>query len=212
MKISFLVIIILVFTNFRSFQETQKFSDSKNVIKNNQYKLNVVQKSQNDDALVNFTLFKKANKKWIKLQNYRFKKQNFFLSVDTSEDLNNDGYKDVKISFAQAARGANEVNRLFVFDPKTQKLIDMENSADYPNLHYNEKRDCVTSDMFYGGSATYFLKIRKNKLEPFGKVEFYNDSISSYKIVKCKEILLKKQAYDSDNGATFFSNFDPVEE
>lgn len=212
MKTSLLFIFILVCSSFYYFQETQKFSDSKTVIKNNQYKLDVVQKNLNEDALVSFSLFKKVNKKWIKLQDYRFKKQNFFLSVDTSEDLNNDGYKDVKISFAQAARGANEVNRLFVFDPKSQKLIDMENSADYPNLHYNEKRDCVTSDIFYGGSATYFLKIKKNKLEPFGKVEFYNDSISSYKIVKGKEILLKKQAYDSDAGATFFSNFDPIEE
>ncbi len=212
MKTSVLFIFILVCSSFYYYQETQKFSDSKTVIKNNQYKLDVVQKNLNEDALVSFSLFKKVNKKWIKLQDYRFKKQNFFLSVDTSEDLNNDGYKDIKISFAQAARGANEINRLFVFDPKSQKLIDMENSADYPNLHYNAKRDCVTSDIFYGGSATYFLKIMKNKLAPFGKVEFYNDSISSYKIVKGKEILLKKQAYDSDAGATFFSNFDPVEE
>ncbi|SKB66163.1 hypothetical protein SAMN05660477_00567 [Soonwooa buanensis] len=212
MKTSVLFIFILVCSSFYYYQETQKFSDSKTVIKNNQYKLDVVQKNLNEEALVSFSLFKKINKKWIKLQDYRFKKQNFFLSVDTSEDLNNDGYKDVKISFAQAARGANEINRLFVFDPKSQKLIDMENSADYPNLHYNEKKDCVTSDIFYGGSATYFLKIKKNKLEPFGKVEFYNDSISSYKIVQGKEILLKKQAYDSDQGATFFSNFDPVEE
>jgi len=30
--------------------------------------------------------------------------------------------------------------------------------------------------------------------------------------VKGKEFLLKKQAYKSDEGATFFSNFDPVEE
>ncbi|WP_409456544.1 hypothetical protein [Soonwooa sp.] len=61
------------------------------------------------------------------------------------------------MSFAQAARGANEINRLFVFYPKSQKLIDEENSANYPNLHYNEKRDCVTSDIFYDGSATYFF-------------------------------------------------------
>ncbi|WP_300670236.1 hypothetical protein [Soonwooa sp.] len=212
MKTSVLFILVLVFSSFYYFQETQKFSDSKSVIKNNQYKLDVVQKSQNDDALVSFSLFKKENKKWTKLQDYHFKKQNFSLSVDTSEDLNNDGYNDVKISFAQAARGANEVNRLFVFDPKTQKLIDVENSADYPNLHYNKKRNCVTSDIFYGGSATYFLKIKKNKLEPFGKVEYYDDSISSYKIVGGKEILLKKEAYHSDDGATFFSNFDPIEE
>ncbi|WP_374329032.1 hypothetical protein [Soonwooa sp.] len=75
MKISFLVIIILVFTNFHSFQETQKFSDSKTVIKNNHYKLDVVQKNLNEEALVSFSLFKKINKKWIKLKDYRFQKK-----------------------------------------------------------------------------------------------------------------------------------------
>lgn len=212
MKTAVLFVLVLVFSSFYYFQETEKFSDSKTVIKNNQYKLDVVQKNQKENAIVNFSLFKKENKKWIKLQDYHFTKQNFSLTVDTSEDLNNDGYKDVKISFAQAARGANEVNRLFIFDPKTQKLIDMENSADYPNLHYNKKRDCVTSDIFYGGSATYFLKIKKNKLEPFGKVEYYDDSISSYKIVNGEKILLKKIPYKTEDAGVFFSNFDPVEE
>nr|WP_312324653.1 hypothetical protein [Soonwooa sp.] len=75
MKISFLVIIILVFTNFHSFQETQKFLDSTTVIKNNHYKLDVVQKNLNEEALVSFSLFKKINKKWIKLKDYRFQKK-----------------------------------------------------------------------------------------------------------------------------------------
>ena len=59
--------------------------------------------------------------------------------------------------------------------------------------------------MFYGGNATYFLHLKQNKLEGFGKVEFSNDSIYSYKIRNKQEFLLKKQAYKSNDGAVFFS-------
>ncbi|MDE5481865.1 hypothetical protein KRE28_08550 [Elizabethkingia meningoseptica] len=66
--------------------------------------------------------------------------------------------------------------------------------------------------MFYGGNTTLFLRIHKNKLEEFGKVEFSNDSIYSYKIKNGREILLIKKPYQSDDAAVFFSNFDPIEE
>ena len=194
-------------------QKTENFSDSTTVIKPNQYKLNVSQKNNKTESAVNFELFKKTGKNWAKLQTGNFKKEtNFGLFVSTDEDLNNDGYNDVKISFSQAGRGSNELNKLLIFNPKTQKLIEIINSQDYPNLHYNSKRNCVNSYSFSGGSSTYFLKINKNRLQEFARVDFANDSVSSYKISHEEEILIQKKPYKSNDAAVFFSDFDPIEE
>lgn len=208
------IIIILLFISGFSFgQNTEFFSDSKTVIKPGKYKINVTQKSSKSESVVVFNLFQKSGNKWSIIQSGSYRKQTDFpLFVTTNEDLNNDGYNDLKISYAQAARGANEIEKLFIFNPKTQKLTEILNSQEYPNLHYSARRNCITSYMFYGGNATYFLHIKQNRLESFGKVEFSNDSIYSYKIKNKKEILLKKEAYKSNDGAVFFSNFDPVEE
>ena len=194
-------------------QKTEYFSDSKTVIKPNQYKLNISQKNNKNESIVNFELFKKSGQKWAKIQTGNFKKQAYFgLYVSTDTDLNNDGYSDVKISFAQAGRGSNEINKLLIFNPKTQKLVEIVNSQDYPNLHYNEKRNCVNSYSFSGGNSTYFLKINNNRLQEFARVDFANDTVSSYKIKNNEEILLKKKPYKSNDAGIFFSDFDPIEE
>ena len=194
-------------------QKIEYFSDSKTVIKPNEFKLNIIQKNNTEESIVYFELFKKSGKTWKKIQIGNFKKQeNFPLNVSTDEDLNNDGYNDVKISFAQAGRGSNELNKLLVFNPITQKLVEIINSQDYPNLHYNAKRNCVSSYSFSGGNSTYFLKINNNRLQEFARVYFANDSVSSYKIKNNEEILLKKKAYKSSDAAVFFSDFDPIEE
>ncbi|XJR86552.1 XAC2610-related protein [Elizabethkingia anophelis] len=208
------IIILLLFISGFSFGEnTEFFSDSKTIIKPGKYKINITQKNNKTESVVSFNLLRKSGSNWSKIQSGSFKKQtNFPLLVTTDEDLNNDGYNDLKISYAQAARGANEIEKLFVFNPKKQKLTEIINSQEYPNLHYNARRNCITSYMFYGGNVTYFLNIKQDKLEGFGKVEFSNDSIYSYKIKSKQEILLKKEAYKSNDGAVFFSNFDPVEE
>lgn len=182
-------------------------------IKPNQYKLNIIQKNLKEESVVYFELFKKSGKNWKKLHTGNFKKQeNFPLNVSVDEDLNNDGYHDVKISFAQAGNGSNEINKLLIFNPKTQQLVEIVNSQDYPNLHYNAKRNCVNSYSFSAGNSTHFLAINNNRLEEFGRVYFANDIVSSYKIKNNEEILLEEKPYKSSDAAMFFSDFDPIEE
>ncbi|AZA98284.1 hypothetical protein EG359_01105 [Chryseobacterium joostei] len=208
-----LLFFLLLIVNICHAQKTEHFTDAKTVIKSGKYKINITQTNQKPEAVVRFQLFRKSGKNWQEIQNGSFKKQtDFGLYVTTDEDLNNDGYNDIKISYEQAGRGSNEITKLFIFNPKTQKLEDIVNSQEYPNLHYNAKRNCVNGYAFHGGNTTYFLKINGNKLQNFARVEYYIDTVYSYKIKNGKEILLKKQAYNSDSGATFFSNFDPVEE
>ena len=93
-------------------------------------------------------------------------------------------------------------NSLFLI--QKQKLTEIINSQEYPNLHYNARRNCITSYMFYGGNVTYFLNIKQDKLEGFGKVEFSNDSIYSYKIKSKQEILLKRRLINQMTVLYFF--------
>lgn len=150
MKINYIHFIFLSLSAplFRA-QNIEKFADAKTVIQNGKYKLAATQTNHGNDASVVFLLSEKVGKNWILRQKEHFTKQNFSLEVTTEEDLNNDGYNDVKFSYAQAARGANEITLLYIFNPKTKKLEKISNSPDYPNLHYNPRRKCVMSYMFW---------------------------------------------------------------
>ena len=196
-----------------SAQNVQRFSDSQTFVKAGRYKINVVQKNSAEFSTVYFMMYKKSKSSWIKIQEGNFRKESSFpLTVDTSEDLNNDGYGDLKISFAQAVRGSNSIEKVLMFDPRKQQLVEILNSQEYPNLHYNQSRNCLSSYAFYGGTSTYFLKIKKNMLEEFGRVDYSNDTVQSFRIINGKEILLQKRSYKSTDAAVFFSDFDPLKE
>jgi hypothetical protein len=57
-------------------------------------------------------------------------------------DFNNDGFKDVTYMSAEAARGANEIRRLFMYNREKDQLVYIKNSDQYPNLEY--KTSCRT--------------------------------------------------------------------
>ena len=207
------IFLILFGATNLSAQNVVRFSDSQTFVKAGRYKINVVQKNSADFSTVYFKMYKKSKSSWIKIQDGNFRKESSFrLAVDTSEDLNNDGYGDLKISYAQAGRGSNSIEKVLMFDPRKQQLVEILNSQDYPNLHYNPDRNCLNSYAFYGGTSTYFLKIKKNRLEEFGRVNYSNDTVQSFKIINGKEILLQKRSYKSADAAVFFSDFDPLKE
>lgn len=190
-------------------QNTETFSDAKTVIKNGKYKLTATQTNQKNSAIVVFRLSEKVRNKWILRQKDQFQKDNYFLDVTTDEDLNNDDYKDVKFSYTQAARGSNEVTMLYLFNPKTKKLEKISNSPDYPNLHYNPRRKCIMSYMFYGGTSSIFLHLKDKKLVKFANVDVEGDSVKSYRVLNGKNILLHSQDAKQDEVETF-DDYDPI--
>lgn len=208
-----LLSIFFVFFCILFFAQDYYFTDNKDVINKGQFKIEVRQENNLPRlSLVKFKLFRKKNKKWHLVQNHSFtKEKGFYLDVTLDEDLNNDGYNDMKISYAQAARGANEVCKLFIFNPKTNAFIDVVNSQEYPNLHYNKKLNNINSNIFYGGNGTVFLKLVKNRLKELAYVYYGNDSAYIYKVKDGKRILLKKQSYETEDAAVFFENYHPLE-
>lgn len=86
------------------------------------------------------------------------------------KDFNNDGLNDITFVSNTAARGANEVRTLLIFDKNTDSLVHIKNSEDYPNLAYNKTLKCIDSWMFHGATTTVFLKLDGDMLEEFAWV------------------------------------------
>lgn len=87
------------------------------------------------------------------------------------EDFNNDGLKDITFVSNTAARGANEVRTLLIYDKLNDILVHVKNSEDYPNLAYNRTLNCIDSWMFHGATTTVFLKLEGDSLREFASVD-----------------------------------------
>ena len=124
-------------------------------------------------------------------------------------DFNNDGFSDITFISGTAARGANEVRRLFIFDQQKQELISMVNSQDYPNMLYNKELDCIDAFLVYGGCSTVFLNIEGDSLKEFASVEL-NDglTVSTYDKSGKEKIIMT----DKTNKAGYvrYKNFKPL--
>ncbi len=205
----FFVGVHLDFAQVRSSHTESMLIDD--VIKKGEYRLKIKQQRFDEKAVVMFKLYQKTKVGfWKNIQTTTFEKGDIGLTVDDSEDLNNDGYRDLKISCAAAGRGANSLEVLFIFNPKNEKLEKIVNSCEYPNLHYNEVKNCVVSYSFYGGSSTHFLRLVGNRLKEIGRVDWDTEFATSYRITDGNEILLKKIPYKSEDAAVFFDDFDPI--
>ncbi|MEH0154515.1 hypothetical protein V6R21_10250 [Limibacter armeniacum] len=144
--------------------------DSLKIAKSGEYKIILKQIRTPDSVYVEFELYKKENLGWKHLQYFSIEKDGI-TSLDAEFiDFNNDNYNDLTFKRGVAARGANELRSLFVFDKEKEKLIHITNSNNYPNLRYNAELDCIDAWLIYGGSSTVFLKLEADTLREFAGV------------------------------------------
>lgn len=129
------------------------------------------------------------------------------------EDFNNDSFKDFTYHSFEAARGGNEVRKLFVYNPESKRFTYIKKSENFPNLFYNSRLDCINSLILTGSTSTYFLKIKKDTLYDFANVDV-SDSIfieERDETGKYKEIQ-KIKFTDSYEVFTPFINYKPLEQ
>jgi hypothetical protein len=124
-----------------------------------------------DSNYVDIKFYKRATNNWKLNQTIHFLKDEITGCDTKLSDFNNDGLNDMTIVSAVAARGANEVRRLCIYDKETDKLIEMRNSESYPNMLYNKTLNCIDAFLVYGGSSTVFLKIDGDSLKEFASVQ-----------------------------------------
>lgn len=186
--------------------------DSLNIAKKGEYKIILKQIRTIDSVYVEFQLFKKAKSKWEHLQYFRIKKDDVTGLEAEFSDFNNDSYNDLTFQRGVAARGANELRSLFIFDKEEERLIHIKNSNSYPNLRYNKELDCIDAWLVYGGSTTLFLKIDADTLREFAGVSLFH-TMDVYTIdINGKKKMLSQEPIKDSVVYRRYSNYKPLQE
>lgn len=191
------------------------FTDSLQVGKKGHNKIQVAQYSTADSNYVIVNFFSRQGDKWILKNAFRFEKYGVVGCDPQLSDFNNDGYKDMTYISNEAARGANEVRRLFIYDKKSDQLISLKNSESYPNMEYNKKLNCIDAFALHGGCTTIFLKIAGDSLIRLASVDLSPEglTITEYdKNGKGKVILSDTTTTLITAGFMRYSNYKPLQE
>ena len=125
-------------------------------------------------------------------------------------DFNNDGFKDVTCVSATAGRGANEIRRLWIYAGEGDSLVYIKNSMDYPNIRYNERRDCIDAFRVYGGCSTDFLRITGDSLQEFATVEL-SEGLTVTTIDRHGKRRVIKRDTSEHESFVRYKNFAPLE-
>ncbi|MBE8724719.1 XAC2610-related protein [Flavobacterium hungaricum] len=192
---------------------TETFADSTKIAFPGKYKIEITQTEVDTLITVYFKLFQKADNKWKLIQNDALRKESEIPLLTEIKDFNNDGLNDFTIHYDAAARGANDIRKLFIFSKKENQFIEIKNSDNYPNLAYNEKLNCIDALSVYAGSTTTFLKLSKNTLTEFARVDIMDGQVESFVIKNNKETKIYSGAYTGSSDEMIrFSNYNPLEE
>ncbi|HWW41912.1 hypothetical protein [Pedobacter sp.] len=190
----------------------EHFVDSTNIgkPKKNKFELSLFRNADSSYVILHFYVKSNQNK-WLLKQKFNFSADDLSGCFTELSDFNNDGFKDVTYKSTIAARGANDVRRLFIYDNSKDRLIYIKNSENYPNLMYNKKLNCIDAFLVHGGSTTVFLKIEKDSLREFASVNL-DDKINIQLIDKNgKRKYLIKNKKNTFDPYTRFTNFSPLE-
>jgi hypothetical protein len=152
-----------------------------------------------------------ARDQWYFRNSFAFERNDLPTPRPQLEDFNNDGLNDFTYVSNIAARGANTVRTLFIYDKPRDELIHLRNSEDYPNLAYNKELDCVDAWAFHGATTTIFLKIAGDQLKEFASVNTGIERIVTLTDEAGDERVVRREKMSLDDIYTRYSRFDPPE-
>jgi len=193
------------------------YVDSLNIGETGRCKVELIKHRVYDDIYVIVKFYIKGRntikdtETWMIQNNYSYETTALMGFEGNISDFNNDGFNDITFISGTAARGANEVRRLFIFEQQKQELISIVNSQDYPNMLYNKELDCIDAFLVYGGCSTVFLNIEGDSLKEFASVELFDGLTVTTYDKKGKEKIIKK---DKTNEAGYirYKSFNPLKE
>lgn len=191
----------------------ENFSDDSKIGRPNKNKIELsnIKKSEGNIVAIRFYSLGE-NKDWQLKQTFESENYGIENCDPKLEDFNNDGLKDFTYHSAEAARGANEVRKLFIYDKVKDRLIYVKNSEDYPNLQYNKELNCLDAWLFHGGTTTVFLRIEGDLLKKFAGVNSSEIERTVYTVDKNgKEKILRKDKITEDDIYERYKNFNPLE-
>jgi hypothetical protein len=195
----------------------ETYVDSINIGKKGKCKVELIKHRVYDDIYVIIKFFIKGRnttkdpETWMNQNNYCYETTPIMGLEPNLSDFNNDNFNDITIISGIAARGANEVRRLFIYDDKKQELISMVNSQDYPNMLYNKELQCIDAFLVYGGSSTVYLRVKGDSLKEFASVEAFEGlTVREYDKNGKEKIIYQ----DTSNKAAYirFKTYKPLKE
>ncbi len=162
----------------------------------------------NSLAIIKFYSFHHS-KEWVLKQTLEIEDHALAGCDPKVEDFNNDGLKDITFVSNTAARGANEVRTLLIYDKKLDELVWVKNSEDYPNLAYNRTLNCIDSWMFHGATTTVFLRLKGDILKEFASVGTGAELVVSLTDKFGKERVIRREKMAADDVDTRYRTFNP---
>lgn len=187
------------------------FTDSLHIGEPGKSKIELIRHRVLDNTYVIIKFYTKGPAYWYLQNTYLYERNTLMGLQPDIADFNNDSFMDITFIAATAARGANEVRRLFIYDADEKKLVSIVNSENYPNMRYNKELDCIDAFLVYGGTSTVFTRIEGDSLKEFASV--HNDRYRTvYEIDKSgKERQLSKDSI-TDPGDIYmrYINYKPL--
>lgn len=186
------------------------FLDSTHIGQQERDRIEMVQYRSPDSVQVLLKFFNRRAGNFVIRQNLIFKKDGISGLQAKLADFNGDGFQDLTCVSATAARGANEVRRLWIYDPDGDSLRYIQNSMDYPNLLFNERLHCIDAFLVYGGCSTVFLKLNGDSLREFAKVELFDGlTVTTVDRYGKSHLIKRDTAIHAEN--IRYQNYDPLE-
>lgn len=163
-----------------------------------------------DSVFVIIKFYTKQRGAWLLKNSFLFLKDPITSCSAVLNDFNNDGLNDLTYQSSIAARGANDIRRLFIYDKKSDELIFIKNSDKYPNLLYNKKLDCIDAFLVTGSSTTVFLNLEGDHLRKFASVDI-SDGLTVWVYDKNGKGKIIRQDSTNEGSQVRYKNFRPLE-
>lgn len=195
----------------------ETFVDSVNVGEKGKCKIELIKHRVYDDNFIIIKFYIKGRhttqtpETWMNTNTYSYETNAMMGFQPNISDFNNDNFNDISFISGTAARGANEIRRLFIYDKQAKYLILIVNAQDYPNMLYNKELNCIDAFLVHGGCSTVFLNIEGDSLKEFASVELV-DSLIITTYDKRGKPKIKKQSITNEAPYTRYKNFNPLKE
>jgi hypothetical protein len=198
-------------TTIQKTEIIETFIDSTNIGVKGESKIEIIKHRVFDDIYVIVKFFRKSRNQWFTQNTYLYESTDLISLDPNISDFNNDKLNDITFISSRAARMANEVRRLFIYDENERELVSIINSQDYPNMLYNKELNCIDAFLVYGGSSTVFARIKKDSLVEFASVNNSDCRTVYEKDKNGKEILLQKDTIIDGEGVYMrYENYKPL--
>jgi hypothetical protein len=196
--------------NPATYEWEETFSNDTDIGRRRKNKVEVRCVSRNDEIFAEIEFFSLSKtREWTRKQSLKFDDLNYVACDANITDFNNDGFKDLTFISGQAARGSNEIRTLLIYDSKKDVLIHIKNSAEYPNLAYNKKLDCVDAWAVHGATTTIFLRLEGDRLREFASVGTGAERIVTITRRSGEQVVVRREPMSEDEVFSKYSTFDP---